>query len=296
MAALPKRKKNIMAIARTRSPESQFIRTGKIPEGLDPNRAKQLGERFLSRTWQQSAVREKAKLPVPSQRQRISGGTLPKADREKVGEQVDFMVGIFGKRMDLTKRRELKARILQQITRQSLSIRSVLTEETRGSDLKQMRRSGKSLYGYLKDFGEIYPAMTQETTGRVYLAKGWSAQRSIQTTPVHETLHVLQKLGVIKDDVPFAQVADRLYGLEKGIFKVDRRIKSPTSSEFDRKPSRVLKTGGLAEPDWVYPHGDKLGQWVFTNLRPAQRWNYLFQRCQGLTHQQALRATRLAAQ
>jgi len=276
------------------SHESHFIRTGKITAGLDRRKVKKLGARFLSWTWLKTSRSPKRKLPLPTFRQRMKGGKLPKADRKEIDSQINSALKIFVGHLPKNKINEIEQKIRGLITARILSVNIALREKTKGSDLKQMRTQGKELHHYFesegKVQGEINPSLMQETTGKTYFAKGFSSDKNSESSPFHESIHALQRLGLIKLDVPFAQAAERLYGLEKGIFKVDPRMRNPTKEEFDKKP-KLEKIGELNvryEPNWSYPVGDRIGQWVFQNLPKHQRWQYMILRCNGKSHRETL--------
>jgi len=280
-------------------PEPIFIRTSKIPAGISPKRAKALGARFLSHKWAETARKKarKAKMPLPTQKQRLNGGKLPESDLAKINAQIDFALNAFNGHLSPAKRASVKRKVRGYITGRMLSVNIALMEQSRGQDLKKMRQHWKELYHHLKKHGEIYPALMQDTTGRTYFAKGWSNDRHASTSPIHETVHILQKIGTIKADVPFAQAADRLYALEQGILKPDPRVRNPGKGEFDRKP-RIESIEGreaLAEPNWSYDTGTRIAQWLFGSLEREKRWPYLKMRCSGRSHAEALRTIRARA-
>jgi hypothetical protein len=252
------------------SHESIFIRTGKIPAGISPKKAKALGARFLSYKWAQSASKKQKgqKMPLPTQNQRLYGGRLPKADLARINAQIDFALNAFNGHISPAKRASVKRQVRKYITGRMISINIALREQTRGKDLEKMREHGKELYHHLKKHGQIYPAIMQDTTGKTYFAKGWANDRYAATSPIHETVHILQKIGAIKVDVPFAQAADRLYALEQGILKPNPRIRNPKQGEFDRKPrlERVEGQAMFEEANWSYDTGTRIAQWLFKNF------------------------------
>ncbi len=85
---------------------------------------------------------------------------------------------------------------------------------------------------------------------------------------------------------PFAEAVDRFYGLQKGFFGINPKIKDPAREEFDKIPSPKAMA---EEPEQYYPIGRKIGQWVHKNLSGKKGWDYLYWRCMGLAHSAALK-------
>ncbi|MFA4906893.1 MAG: hypothetical protein WC602_01345 [archaeon] len=283
------------------SPESYFIRTGKIPPGMDSKKAKILGTRFLSRKWFDTASNGNPRLPLPTFRQRIHGGTHSKVGRAEIEKQAGFALGVFGRHLSRAEKERAMLNVKKMLTKRILSIGTVIRENTFRTNLTEMRKSGKEFFNYVKakpNAGEIYPALTKETTGKVYFAKGWNSKgnKEERTAPIHEVIHILQKNGIIRTAVPFAQAADRLYGLENGILKPEKLMRAPTREEFDRKPKTEKRFGEKfpnyeSEPDWVYQVGDRIGQWAYLSLPKEKRWDYLYLRCIGRSHAEAIKGT-----
>ena len=171
-------------------------------------------------------------------------------------------------------------------SKNALSI-SIAVKEKKGL-IEQQKRNEIELYNYMKKTGNIYMGLINDNTGKIYLRKNFSLDRRAVSTPLHEILHVLQKKKVITVDVPFAQAADRLYSLEKGFIKPTKKIRAPKDFEFDRIPRKEADSNELSEPQWSYPLGNKISQWVYINLPADLRWNYIYLRCKGKTHAQAL--------
>ncbi len=272
------------------SPEQAFIRTGIKTEGLDQQRVQRLGRRFLSRKLYDAAKEKKHTLPLPTFRQRNYGGKLPKRDLIEIETQMNKAIEFFGKHLSPAKRAEIRRAVSEKITGRILSINTLLREKT-PTDIVQMRKQGKELLTYIKEEGELYSALMQEHNGKVYFAKGWTSDKIARVAPIHETIHALQRMGVIRTDVPFAQAADRLYGLEQGILKIEQKMRAPTEEEFDKKarPDKAIGGTALYEANWSYAIGDRIGQWLFTNIRePEKRWEYLYHRTMGESHQSTL--------
>ncbi len=276
------------------SPVSYFVRTGKFPLGTSPSaqkrivaKGKKLGSRFLSVTWmQEHNKRNDAKYPLPNQRARISGAKLPSADLKPIQEQISFAVNAFAGHLSPEKKRAISKIVKNKITGKNVNIKALLTDP----DIKKAYAEGKEFYTFLKEEGRSYRGLMDDITGKTYFAQGWSNDRRALTTPIHETIHLLQQTGVIKIDVPFAQAGDRLYGLQKGIFKPEKRLTNVSNEELNRKPSIQRKEAEkivYKEPNWAYPVGSKIGQWIFENLEPAKQWPYLIARCNGESHETA---------
>ncbi|MFH1587823.1 MAG: hypothetical protein ABIA76_00610 [Candidatus Diapherotrites archaeon] len=272
-------------------PEYFFIRTGKMHPHIDKKKAKKLGADFLSWFWAETHKSKNKKkkhvFPLPKHKERIFGALLPKYDLKLIQEQAKFAVKAFAKKISKKKQAEAEKKIMESISEKSLSVNSILREKTI-QDLKHMRNAGKDLYYHLKKHGRIYRAVVHETTGKIFFAKGWSQDKEAMTTPLHEAVHILWQEKIIKADVPFAQAADRLYGLEKGILEKDKRIRFPKKKEFDRMPHKA-KNGNYDEPLWTHFAGNRLGQWIYLKLPKNKRWKYLYFRCNGKTHKETMK-------
>lgn len=277
------------------NPEAVFLRTGKAGTEVEFNRAQRLAVRFLSREWRLQA-RKKGGIALsilPSFKERVHGGKLPEEDRYAISSQVDFVVNALCRHLDSKKRKRIVGKLKKKVSDEMLSINTIISPGFGNEPLKKLRQDSHELFNYIKKNGRIYHGFAFRGTARgVYFSRGWSKIRGAETTPAHEAVHMLYGLGLIKSDVPFAQAADRLYGLEHGIFKPSTRLKEPTFSEFDRQPSIDPETGLLNEPQWSYPLGNRIGQWVYLNLPREKRWVYLHERCMGLSHFDALKKLR----
>ncbi|MFH1587759.1 MAG: hypothetical protein ABIA76_00280, partial [Candidatus Diapherotrites archaeon] len=296
---------------RRMSPASYFIRTGRIPRGVNPKALREavskLGERFLSSTWyrKRELVNSSDKhrgTPLPTQRGRIFGTRLSPKEINQVRGQIDFAVKIFGSRLTPEQRESLKRRIESRFAKTSVSIRSALKPESRDPKkaLKHIHNEGKELHGYLSEEGTIYPGIATEK-GKMQMRKGFNKVEYSATTPIHETIHALQEMGIIQIDVPFAEAADRVYGLEKGIFKIDKKVGFPTKNELDRRPGlekdserKPTQPPEYEEPYWVYSTGKKIGQWVYKFVPEGKRWDYIYERTKGKTHEETLTEIGLA--
>lgn len=215
------------------------------------------------------------------------GGRLSFKDLQEINEQVNFALKIFEKEMtpELTVYYEKKLK--KFFSKNALSINTALKEKN-GSE-EQQKRNEIELFNYMKKTGNIYMGLIDNNTGKIYLRKNFSMDRKAVSTPLHEILHMLQKKKVIEIDVPFAQAADRLYALEKGFIKPTKKIRMPKIFEFDRIPKKETDSNELREPNWSYPLGNRISQWIYINLPADTRWNYIYLRCKGKTHSQALK-------
>jgi len=278
------------------SPESRFIRSGRIPKRFDQARAQKIGERFLSRTWVQEhrVKREEPNTdPLPrSRRARIEGVRLPKKDIEPILVQARFAVETFLSQLPSDQRTKALAKVFDLVRSENLNVRGAL-EEYSTTDAKKMRKAGTEFYENLNETGSTYQGMMSDETGKSHLRLGWSKDKLVYATPIHEVIHVLQKLKYVKVDVPFAYSIDRLYALEKRKVLVKGAVADPRGNEFDRMPIVLNreKSGRIEyeeEAEWVEPLGTKIGEWVFKNLKGSDRWEYMRLRCDGKTHAGAL--------
>ncbi|MCR4335113.1 MAG: hypothetical protein NUV57_01095 [archaeon] len=229
----------------------------------------------------------KTGLPLPTEKQRMIGEPLPKKDLAHIKGQVRFGISIFCAHIKKAERKKLTSKINRLIKKKNFSILDVINES---HDAKEVRSDLFMLYHYLKDNGEIYLGYNVLESEKIYFAKGWSQDKKGNTTAIHECIHLLHRLGVIKIDIPFAQASDRLYGLEKGLFSPKRKFALHVK-DFDKKPRPDKILEGVQcynEPWWSYDVGIKLGYWIFENLKGKKRWNYLYQRTMGLKHKEAL--------
>jgi len=277
-------------VDRPLSPQQAFIRTGKRVRELRNNgvpinarRAgeagtKRLGERFLSNVWHNSAKEVersggRLRMPLPTFKQRLNGGRLPANDRAVVEQQLQFALKVFGRGLSSEARQDVIRRVREKVPGRILAVSNALRMEGK-HDLESLRANGKDLNEYFRgkgafaqstgEKGTMYYGITNDKSGRVHLAKGFTADRQSTVTPIHETVHVLKSLGVIKVDAPIAYAADRLYGLEKGILKVEKGRKPPTPQEFNWTSE--------SEPDVASERiGNRLGQWAFQSLPVGKR-------------------------
>ncbi|MBN2127751.1 MAG: hypothetical protein JW703_05195 [Candidatus Diapherotrites archaeon] len=261
---------------------------------------KELNKIISKKLEKEAEKREKENhLPLPTKKQMIKGEQLSETDLKPIKEQIDFIVKVFGKHLSKGKKIKLKKEIKKHISKQNLTINAVLKENSK-KDLKEIYNSGKELYEYIKESGqhqgEIYPALYSETSKKVHFSKGWSKDNQLLGTPVHELIHLLQRMKIIKIDIPFAQAGDMLYRLEKEFIPINKKIKNPNKKEFNKKPKlmKAIKSDGTKityyyEPVWSYYAGERIGQWIYLKLKKGKRWNYLYYRCMGLTHEKALK-------
>ncbi len=287
------KKKILLPQIKPFSPEQQFIRTGKLPADLNEARAKRLGTRLLSRVWFNEAKKReavgKSQLSLPSFRQRLRKGNLSKADVSLIREQTAFAINKFASHLSRQKRAIVTAKVNELMSSRILSINLALREKT-NSDLRQMRVQGMELMTKLRNEGEMHIGLMQDKSGKVYFAKGWGNKKSEKGIALHEAMHVLQKLGVIKVDVPFAETARWLYCLENGIYSPNAKFRMPTATEFDRKALPEKNDSMLLyEAQWSYNLGDRIAEWLYKNVPEKKRWNYLRLRCNNVNHADALK-------
>ncbi len=274
------------------SPETYFIRTGEVPEGISKKGAKHIGTRFLSGVWQREAranVKSEKNLRkyLPTMRQRIYSGRQSKGGAAEVNRQIIFAMDKFARHLNSAQKRAIEIEVRKKLPQRILSVNVALREK--GGSIHEMRKSGKELYNYLKDGGEMFMGLMQDRSGKAYFRKGWVFDTASKSTPIHEVIHVLQKIGVIKIDIPFAQAADRVFSLENKFFKSAPKVRNPTPKEFDRRPQPEKSNRNLwYEAGWSDDVGIRIGEWVYKNLRGEDRWGYLYLRCMGNSHQEAL--------
>jgi len=215
-----------------------------------------------------------------------SGGRLSIKDLQEINEQINFALSVFARDLSPDLTAYLQKRLAKFFSRNALSVNIAIKEKDNSPE--KQKKNEIELYKYMKKTGNIYMGLIDDNTGRIYLRKNFSLDQRAVSAPLHEILHVLQKKKVISVDVPFAQAADRLYALEKGFIRPSRKLRMPKENEFDRIPGKEKDSGELKEPDWSYELGNRLSQWVFINLPAEIRWNYIYLRCKGKTHHQAL--------
>ncbi|PIN85487.1 MAG: hypothetical protein COV47_01775 [Candidatus Diapherotrites archaeon CG11_big_fil_rev_8_21_14_0_20_37_9] len=282
------------------SPEAHFILTGEIIDGFDSVKAKKLAENFLAEKWTYHGKKHIKKgnleLPLPQYNEMLSGTKLTKKDRKLFIAQVDFAAKIFCRHLSAKRKSEIK-KILENsldITSQTIfhNLISSITDEKNPSkdELLEARQMGKTIYKYMKKYGHIGGGVIHEKTGKMNLAKGFSESPYYSVTPIHEAIHRLQQLRVIKMDVPFAEAVDAFYALEHGIMILQK--KKHKKIDFDRKPKIKNKSIGYPnyfEPEWSYDLGKTIGEWLHKNYPGQKGWDYLYIRSMGEKHASALR-------
>ena len=300
MRITPQTKKTGLRSGRDHSHESAFIRTGKISPATDLAKAKRIGERFLAVSWGKTKSHRKRSFPVPAFKHRISGRWHSSEDIQEMEKQIRFAVDVFSRHLPLNERKKVMKKVLKAASKQTLAIKNIISKKSvpasvrkkgREETAKWQRKEGVELFHTFRSKGRIYKGWIYENNGKFFIAPGWRQNQISRLAPIHETMHVLQKLGVIKVDVPFSEAIDRFYGLEQGIVEVKPEIKAPTKEDFDFK-ARVLETGkptNYNEPEMSYVAGRRIGQWLHQNLSGAQGWTYLYSRCMGKNHAGALR-------
>jgi hypothetical protein len=282
-----------------------FLETGKIKKGASPEKIILEVEKILSKKWKREAI--KSNQPIYTFKEMIEGVPRAREENEEIKKQVMFVVKKFCKK----KHGELKKiskKVLSHFSRKSISIRAVLRENSQEKNfskeaLRNIRKEAIELYKFFeqshglsskeeKKGGRIYWGMMNEYTGMVFLAKNWTNHKEAMTTPIHETVHVLQRIGKIKKDVPFAQAVDRLYGLERGFFAEETQYAQIGRTQLNPKIriKKIKEIPGVVydEPQRTDELGKKIGQWVYANVSKEKRWEYLFYRCMNLTHEDAL--------
>ncbi len=212
------------------------------------------------------------------------GGRLSVNDFQQIQEQTNFALRIFGKELNPDLLPVLEKKLLKFFSRNALSVNIAVKEKFCP---EQQKRNEIELYNYMKKTGNIYMGLIDDNTGKIYLRKNFSLDCKSMATPLHEILHILQKKKIIKVDVPFAQTADRLYALEKGFLKLNKKTRMPSAFEFDRIPKKI-DVNELNEPEWSYDLGNRLSQWIYINLPAEKRWDYIYLRCKGKNHKEAL--------
>lgn len=250
----------------------------------------------LAKVWEKKAhEKPKRRFPLPSRHGMIFGEKHSRQDMAEIFSQMRFAVEIFAKHFSAAKRKAILLALKKKASTRSVSISAILSASSvpshisaKGKVAVKKKQSGeaKELQNFLERRGHIYRGWFSNSTGRFYIIKGWRNLPHSRTTPIHETIHLLQKLGVIKVDVPFAEAVDRFYGLQNGFFGLSQKIMDPSAGEFDKTPS--LKAMA-EEPEQYYSIGRKIGQWAHKNLPGKKGWDYLYWRCMGLAHSDALK-------
>lgn len=294
------------APARVRSPESMYIRTGKVPNGADMKKARALMTRFLGRTWyneytarpiglKPTLISGRTSLPLPTFRQRLYGGRFSPNERGMIDEQVRFALKTFAPNLRPAERAKLSREIITTRFPGLLSVDAVLEKGTHLTDPRLMWETGRELYKDVKADGNTATGYATGSTS--YLAKGWSRLNTERSTPLHETVHTLQSRGLIKVDVPIAAAAERLRGFERGEIRVNPRRRAPMPEEIDKLPRHdgdhraIMKKGGVEfwnESQGSYAKGYRIAQWAYQNLPKEQRWPYLYALSMGRRHANAL--------
>lgn len=303
---------------------SEEARRAQFQQWLETRKQDRRGKvSFAEPEWMKQAKKGGEKIyPLPTQRGRLSGGYLPKADLAQLDKQVRFTVNTFARGLPPERKQELLDTIYSRLRSnfgRTLSVSSALREKT-PNDITQMREQGIELHGYLQgkgreEFGkggtrgDIYPGIMKEWgRGRSYIPKGGMQDRQApenKVVGIHEAIHGLQQMGVLKADVPFAEVGQMLYALETGMVR-NPKFRDPTPKEFNYTPrlepeqNLVKPAPGVpfrqervfTEPEANYKIGDRIGAWVYRNLPEGRRWDYVYRRCMGESHENALRAVR----
>lgn len=288
------------------NPRQYFLRTGiKVP-GVDPRAATAMGEKILSKAWHSGArereaisSKEKVLLP-PTRRGRINGMKLTVAERREIDNQLTFAVNFFATGMTIKRKSALMQILRRNIASTTISIKSMLLERGKVAP-EEIRKLGVELYGRLLEKGEPWYGLMREDTGKMYFPRGWTEIKSLRCVPIHEAIHGLQKEGIIEIDVPFAQAVEIFYALDNGISKINPRIKDPAPEEFDRKPRADTNFRGVEkrvqetyyEADWSYGVGKKIAQWAYKKLGSDAGWAYLYRRCNGATHAEAIKEIKI---
>ncbi|MFH1224202.1 MAG: hypothetical protein V1676_00175 [Candidatus Diapherotrites archaeon] len=260
---------------------------------MNKKRAERMAIKFLSYVWEKRHLEiEKTprtqrlpRFPLPNAAERVHGGRMGKGDIAGIKKQAAFAARVFARHLGGAKQRQISKKIFGFFSKKTLSIKDVLLEK--GPSPKEMRRSGKELYTKLKGTGQMYHGFIRDGYDlKIAMVKGWrTVHGGAMAAPLHEAIHALHELGYVKFDAPFAEAADRLYSLENGFLKLDGRIGKPRAHEFDINfNARRINE----EPEWTYPLGRKIGQWVYMKLPQEKRWDYLYHRCMGKRHAEAL--------
>ncbi len=169
----------------------------------------------LAKVWEKRA-REKPKrrFPLPSRHGMIFGEKHSRQDMVEIFSQMHFAVEIFAQHFSAAKRKELLLALKKKESTRSVSISAILSansvpnhirEKGRQTVQKKQASEAVELQNFLEQRGHIYCGWFSNATGMFYLIKGWRNLPHSKTTPIHETIHLLQKLGVIKIDVSFCR-------------------------------------------------------------------------------------------
>ncbi|MFH1234841.1 MAG: hypothetical protein V1493_04495 [Candidatus Diapherotrites archaeon] len=280
------------------SPEYYFLATGTELPGMDLERARRLSARFLSSAWQKEAKKRKGKALkfLPSFRERVHGGKPPESNRAELEKQANFAVEVFAGRFPPEQRERIARRLSKIMGGEILSLERALEPSSRNASAQELRKEALEIYGSIKSRGRIDSGLALRGRDKAYLAKDWPGMKGAQTAAIHEAIHLLRGWGLIEIDVPFAQAADRLYGLEQNFFKETGKIKAPTKADFDYVPEFDQALGFHEEPLQAVTAGNRLGQWLYQNIPESRRrWDYLYRRCMGATHADAMRAIGIRA-
>ncbi|MCX6801431.1 MAG: hypothetical protein NTZ73_04555 [Candidatus Diapherotrites archaeon] len=219
-------------------------------------------------------------------KERMYGRQLKRSDFQKehwrtVREGINFAVNLMTQHLPPAERKK----IIEQAKKKKLyllSARDFLTEATSKGVLREL----KTTLGEIKN-EHLTDTMHTPRYGKISFSQDWLGyiksdeyyEKKDIYNVVHETMHWLNNKIDIKD-VPFGEAAAVAWGMEKGIWKFDKKIGEPTKETFDRVPKE--------EPDWSYDAGIKIGQWAYTNME--KNWpNYLYLRSVGNSHEHAIR-------
>jgi len=254
--------------------EHKFIRSKNFVKKVSKKHARKIATKALARAWEKySNLSDSIALVHPTQHQKIHGGNFPKEAIVIFKTQMRFLSDNFVAYLPKSKRAKAR-KLLFSLKPRMLTIPAVLKEKDL-HDVEKMYAAAIELYAYLKNQGEIYPALLQESTGKFYLAKGWADDPETVTAPIHESIHRLALAEFIAIDVPFAYTAERLYGFEKGINKMDKKMRMPPKKELDIEPTLVRSKNGkyqFSEPYSSLHSGYRLAQYIYAKIRPKKRW------------------------
>ncbi|MFA6048772.1 MAG: hypothetical protein WC792_02385 [Candidatus Micrarchaeia archaeon] len=267
------------------SPEQAFLRfREKGAKGVDAERAKRLAGRYLSFVWygkQKGFFDQLAAEGRPvSTGERVNGRRIPPMEMPGLYGQVAHAVKIFGRHLSTQKRGELRRKLAGSF--HTFSTRQFVEDKKLGN----VRLSALQLRDVLERENDTYGGF-QARDGELYLSPDYYKEEGGFSFPLHEVVHQLLQEKVIKVDLPLASAAAHLYNLEKGVSKINLRLRPIRKGEFDRLPVKIAPDAN--EPEWTRTHGERLAQWVFQKFPETQkRWDYLYWRSQALTHAEAL--------
>lgn len=269
------------------TPESHFLRTGRVSPGFDYEKAKKLGERYLSRMWLGASRR--SKIPAPGFRERLVGKRLSLREQLHARKQMEFALKVFCRNTGVIKRQSVRFAVHKALSNRHLSLRFKLTEK--GKDPTLLYSNIADSKADFIERGRLSHGIYKPKEEKFAVSEDWLHHGP--TTPIHETIHLLAEKKVIRVDVPFATAADVLYGVEHEM--ISPQLNSTlTKREFDFQETVKSKSEHYYdENDESYEVGDKLGHWIYANIPEKKRWDYLYWRCMGKSHLRALRICHL---